>query len=442
MDTTLLHDLDGDLIRPGDPGYDALRTTFTHARRPALIVRCRTPRDVRAALAQARTHGLPVSVRGGGHHGAGFATNDGGLVIDLSYLDAVDVVDRDRRLVRLGGGGTWGPVAKALAADGLALTAGDTADVGVGGLLLGGGIGWLARRYGLAVDNLVAAEVVTAAGDLVRASDTEHPDLFWALRGGGGNFGVVTAFELVAAPVTDVVFGTIRYPAAGAAAVLGRWAGYARSAPADLTTSVVLMPGGAPVSVYACLADTAPAVADEALWPLFQLGDALGNDLSTVPYPEILVDMSAGPGMPPGFRPIIRSAFVPELTADLVDTLVEGAAGVPMLAVDVRALGGAVDRTPPDATAFAHRGHEALLTTVLMGTGAQVEQAAPAFADLWRALEPLTTGAYANFLTGTGPDQVAAIYPAPTYRRLAAVKRAYDPDNLFRLNYNIAPEPR
>jgi len=427
--------LDGEVVVPGDPAYDELRSTFVHAGRPALIVRCRSPRDVAAALGHARTEGLAVSVRGGGHHAAGFATNDGGLVIDLSYLDGVEVVDPVRRLVRIGGGATWGPVSKALAGYGLALTSGDTADVGVGGLLLGGGIGWLARRYGLALDSLVAAEVVTADGKPVRASDTEHPDLFWALRGGGGNFGVVTAFELVAKPITDVVFGTVDYPADRAVEVLTHWGRRAPGAPEELTTAVNLMPGGAPVSLQVCHAGGELAAAETALAPVRGPVPALRDDLRPVPYPSVLADM---PGLPPGYRFATRSAFVPRVTPVLVETLVAGAAAAPALAVNLRALGGAVARTAPDATAFAHRGHAALLTLVLLGDAAAVDTTGPMLDELWQRLTPFVAGAYGNFGSTDRPGDVAAIYPPSTYRRLATIKHRYDPANVFRRNYNVA----
>jgi FAD/FMN-containing dehydrogenase len=425
--------LDGEIVGPGDPSYDELRRTFVHAGRPALIVRCRSAADVAAALDHARTHGLAVSVRGGGHHAAGFGTNDGGLVVDLSPLDAVELLDRDRRLVRLGGGATWGPVSKVLAGYGLALSSGDTADVGVGGLLLGGGIGWLTRRYGLALDAIVAAEVVTADGSIVRTSATERPDLFWALRGGGGNFGVVTAFELVAQPVTDVVFGTLQYPAADAGAVLRRWSRQAAAAPDELTTAVNLLPGGAPATVQACHAGGDLAAARSALRPLLGAAPQLSDDLRTVPYPEILADM---PGLPPGFRFVLRSAFVRRITPELVDEFV---AATSIAAVNVRALGGAVARVPADATAFAYRDSAALVTLALMGEEAVVERATPRLVETWQRIAPYTTGAYSNFGTADHPTDAASIHPASTHQRLAQVKRAYDPDNVFRHNYNIAP---
>jgi FAD/FMN-containing dehydrogenase len=425
--------VDGEILGPGDPAYEELRRTFVHRGRPALIVRCHSAADVAAALHHARTHGLAVAVRGGGHHAAGFGTNDGGLVVDLSSLDGIEVLDRDQRLVRIGGGATWGPVSKALAGYGLALSSGDTADVGVGGLLLGGGIGWLARRYGLALDAVVAAEVVTADGSVVRASATERPGLFWALRGGGGNFGVVTAFELVAQPVTDVVFGAVRYPAADAGAVLRQWSRHAEGAPDELTTAVDLLPGGAPATVQACHAGGDLTAARSALRPL--LGDVpeLSDDLRTVPYPEVLADM---PGLPPGFQFVLRSAFVRRMTPELVDELVAASATA---AVNVRGLGGAVARVPADATAFAYRDSAALVTLALMGEEAMVERAAPELVETWRRIAPHTTGAYSNFGTAGHPADIASIYPASTHQRLVQIKRAYDPDNVFRHNYNIAP---
>ncbi|GAA4202306.1 FAD-binding oxidoreductase [Actinocatenispora rupis] len=427
--------LDGEVLTPGDTGYDELRRTFVHAGRPALVVRCRGAGDVAAALDHARTEGLTVSVRGGGHHTAGFATNDGGIVLDLSYLDGVEVVDPARRLVRIGGGATWGRVSKTLAGYGLALSSGDTANVGVGGLLLGGGIGWLTRRYGLALDAVVAADVVLADGTPVRASATQHQDLYWALRGGGGNLGVVTAFELVAQPVTDVVYGTVRYPGERAADVLRHWARHAAAAPDELTSAVDLAPGDGPAMLSVCYAGGDPAAAETAVRPLRPDVPELGDDLRPVPYPEILAEL---PGLPPGFRMAVRSTFVREFTPALIEALV-AASAAPMVAVNVRALGGAVDRVAPDATAFAHRGHAALVTAVAMGDELAVAHGEPLLDELMRRIDPYVTGAYPNFASTDRPADVAAMYPAATRRRLAAVKRTYDPGNVFRRNYNITP---
>ena len=212
-----------EVLRPGDDGYDDAARAFFATGRPAVVVRPGDPDEVATALRHAVRHDLAVSVRSGGHSPLGHSTNTGGMVIDLAHLDAVEVLDADRRLVRVGGGATWGKVSAALDPHGWALTAGDTADVGVGGLTLGGGIGWLVRRYGLAVDNLVGARVVTADGRLVTASADEHPDLFWALRGGGGNFGVVVDFDFVAQPVSTVHYGMITYQVDDPADLLRRW---------------------------------------------------------------------------------------------------------------------------------------------------------------------------------------------------------------------------
>jgi FAD/FMN-containing dehydrogenase len=229
-----------------------------HTGTPAVVVRCHGSADVREAIRFARSRNLPVAVRSGGHSGAGSSTNDGGVVIDLSPIAGIEILDRRERVVRIGSGATWIDVATTLGAHDLAISSGDTTSVGAGGLMLGGGIGWMVRRHGLAFDSLVAAEVVTADGRVVRASAGEHADLFWALRGGGGNFGVVTTFEVVAQPVDRVLFGTISYPAETAAAVLTRWRDVMRTASDDLTTTARIFPsfGGpaAPLTIAVCYA--------------------------------------------------------------------------------------------------------------------------------------------------------------------------------------------
>jgi FAD/FMN-containing dehydrogenase len=224
-------DFDGGIIAPGHPEYDAASRTVLATGTPALVLRPSSVAAVQAGVRLAAAEGLPLSVRGGGHSFPGFGTNDGGVVIELSSLADVQVIDEERHIVRIGGGATWGQVATALAPSGLAISSGDTKSVGVGGLALTGGIGWKVRKYGLALDSVVAAEVVTATGDVVRASAQENAALFWALRGGGGNFGIVTAFEFQAHRTTDVHFGTITFPAAQARTVLQGWADHLRTAP-------------------------------------------------------------------------------------------------------------------------------------------------------------------------------------------------------------------
>lgn len=430
----------GDVVGPADAGYGLRRRTFVATGSPAAVVRCRTPQDVAAAVGFAREHALPLAVRSGGHGTTGFGTCDGGLVVDLSPMNSVDVVDPERRLVRVDAGATWARVAAALAPRGLGLTSGDTGDVGVGGLLLGGGVGWLARKYGLALDSVVAAEVVGADGQLRRADATEHPELFWALRGGGGNVGVVTSFELVAQPVTDVVFGTVRYPVAELARVLDGWRTTMRGAPDELTTSVTAVPAMDLLVVTVCHASADIAAAEDAVRPLLDLDHVLGKDLAVRPYAGVLEDVGGPGAMPPDMRATIRSGFAPTVTDELVDALAGGVERLGSLAVDVRSLGGAVNRVPRDATAFAHRDSEALVTTVVMGPPPVQQAAVPELDRLWRELAPHVDGAYVNFLSTATADDVAAVYPQDTYRRLAAVKATYDPENVFARNHNVPPK--
>ena len=253
-----------------------------------------------------------LSVRGGGHGFPGFATNDGGVVIDLSNLATVEIIDDDQHVVRIGGGANWGQVADGLAPHGLAISAGDTNSVGVGGLTLGGGIGWKVRKYGLALDQLVAADMVIADGTVVHASAQENPELFWAIRGGGGNFGVVTAFEFAAHPTTDVFYGKIAFPVSEMADVLQGWADYMRTAPDELTSVVTLAnpaAGGpeAPIEVYVVFDGDVPELAADALQPIRRLGTVINDDVARVPYADTLVD---GATLPPGIRLVTRSAFV------------------------------------------------------------------------------------------------------------------------------------
>ncbi len=398
--------------------------------------------DVQAAVRFAAGAGLSLSVRGGGHGFAGFGTNDGGAVIDLSRLADVEIIDKERHLVRIGGGATWGQVAAALAPHGLAISSGDTKSVGVGGLTLTGGIGWKVRKYGLALDNVAAAEVVTADGEVVPASAAENPELFWAIRGGGGNFGIVTAFEFLAHPTTDVFYGKIAFPASEAATVLQGWADYLRAAPEELSSVADFanpFAGGpeAPVEIYVAVDGDDPRLAAQAIDPIRRLGTVTGDDIALKPYADTLAD---GATPPPGLQFAVRSAFVDkESVSAVLQILTEVGAseGSPFIAV--RSVGGAVSRVPDGATAYAHRQAELMFVTTAAGPEPVIEAARPALEAIWARLAPHVNGAYANFLGSATEEDVAAIYPAQTYRRLAAVKRQYDPGNLFARNHNVRP---
>jgi FAD/FMN-containing dehydrogenase len=365
-------------------------------------------------------------------------------VIDLRYLSSVDVIDEKRRLVRIGGGATWGRVAAALAPHDLAISSGDTKSVGVGGLTLAGGIGWKVRKYGLALDNLVAAEVVVANGDLVRASATVNAELFWALRGGGGNFGVVTAFEFTAHRSKDVFYGTITFPASEAKVVLPGWASYLSTATEDLSCTVNLTGPSAAgpeatLDVQVVVDDDDPRSAGEILDAIRRLGTVLDDTVDLTPYPDTLQD---GGAPPPGLRFLTRSGFATGTSVPRVlDILAEASAAPTPPLISVRALGGALARVPEDATAYPHRRAELLVMTLTAGPAAVVDAAEPAVNAIWRRLVPHIDGAYANFLSSDTDADVAAIYPADTARRLATVKRQYDPGNLFDRNHNIRPLP-
>jgi FAD/FMN-containing dehydrogenase len=439
----LRRDFGGDIIEPGGAEYESASRSVLALGSPAFVLRPRNVADVQAGVRFAARAGFVLSVRGGGHSFAGFGTNDAGVVIDLSRLASVEITDKDRGIVRIGGGATWGQVAAALGPHGLAISSGDTKSVGVGGLTLTGGVGWKVRKHGLALDSMVAAEVVTAGGAVVRASAAENPELFWALRGGGGNFGIVTAFEFAAHPTTDVFYGKIAFPAAEAAAVIQGWAEYLRSAPDELTSTAEFanpFAGGpeAPAEIYVAFDGDDPRLAAVAIGPIRALGTVIDDTVALQPYADALAD---GAVPPPGLQFVPRSAFagggsVPEVLRILSE--VRASAESPF--ISIRSVGGAVSRVPGDATAYAHRQAELLVVTMAAGAPPAVEAARPAQDAIWRRLAPHVSGAYANFLGSATEEDVAAIYPVRTYQRLAAVKRRYDPGNLFARNHNIRPK--
>ncbi|MFD6139000.1 FAD-binding oxidoreductase [Promicromonospora sp. NPDC060271] len=439
---TLRRGFGGDIIEPGDAEYDAVGRSKLAAGSPAYVLRPASTDDVRAAVRFAAGSGLTLSVRGGGHSFAGFGTNDGGVVIDLSRLATVEVVDHERHLVRIGGGAHWGQVAEALAPHGLAISAGDTRSVGVGGLTLSGGIGWKVRRYGLALDTVVAADIVTADGELVTASAEENPDLFWAIRGGGGNFGAVTSFEFEAHPTTEVVFGKVTFPQAEAVDVLQGWAEYLRTAPEEVTSIANLanpLAGGpeAPVEIHVAFDGDDPEAAARALAPIRALGTVLDDDVAPHAYADILVE---GGSPPPGIEVLAHDGFVErESVAEVLQILAEVGTSPGSPSIAIRSVGGAVARVPGDATAYAHRQAELMVATLVGGPVHVVEAARARLDAIWEKLGPHISGAYANFLTTATDDDVAAVYPTATYERLAAVKRRYDPHNLFAHNHNVRP---
>lgn len=431
----------GEIVLPDSPTYDGLRTLFNRKGSPALIVKVNNNADIAESIRFARDNGLTLSVRSGGHGLPGLATNDGGLVIDLARLNAVEVLDAARGLVRIGAGARWGAAAKVLGEHGLAISSGDTTTVGVGGLTLGGGIGWLVRKYGLTIDSVEAAEIVTADGKTLRVSADEHADLYWAIRGGGGNFGVVTSFDFRAQPIKTVVGGLILYPTDESASAAKQWAKVMRNAPEELSSTIVFFSGFGPqvppgLMVYVCYAGDDDAAADKAIQPLLELGTVVQKDVKRKPYHEMLEE-----GPPPGgFKMVSEAGFIGAITDEVMETMAAnyGKPGKPIN--QIRSLGGAVARVGTDETAFAHRNAEGVFWMVSpMPADTPDEQLERVRQAGIAPLKPFMEGAYVNFLVDASETSVAAVYPPATYERLASVKATYDPDNVFNQNHNVKP---
>jgi FAD/FMN-containing dehydrogenase len=443
--TSLKANIKGTVLTADDAEYEARRVTmFNHDAKPAVVVMCTSADDVAAALAYAREHKLVISLRSGGHNGAGLSTNNGGIVIDVSAINSVEVVDADKRLVRVGAGAKWGDVAKSLEPQGLALTSGDTRSVGVAGLTLGGGIGWMVRKYGMAVDNLVSVDIVTVDGKLLHASADENSDLFWAVRGAGANFGVAITFEFIAQPVTNIYGGAINFDFAERSTVLKGWASYMRTAPRELTTTINMMGSFMPgmpdsLTLGVCYAGDNKAEADAAIAPLLQLGKVLSNTIEKKPYGDMLES-----AMPLGdMKVFTHNGFAPKLSDELMDTIVATFAkkGAPI--VQIRSLGGAVDDTSKDAMAFCHRGNEGFVLTPIFHTPDTPEETAFKIADgVWAPLKPFIDGAYCNFFTDTRLSTLVESFPEDVYKRLTEIKAIYDPENLLHLNANVEPARR
>jgi len=441
--------LTGSIVLPGSTDYDEARLVH-HAqadRRPALIVRAADAGDVARTVSLARESGLTLSVRGGGHSIVGFGTNDGGIVLDLGAMKGLHI-DPDRRLAWAQPGLTAGEYTAAAAAHGLATPFGDTASVGIAGLTLGGGIGWLARKYGLTIDALQAVEIVTADGRQVTAREDSHPDLFWAVRGGGGNFGVVTRFQFKLFPVGEVLGGALFLPATKE--TLQALAPIAAAAPEELSTISFLMhippapfvPAelvGAPSLVVMFVWAGDPQEGQSALAPFRAVAQPLIDMAMPMPYPGIYQFTAAGEQR--GFA-VHASRFVTELDDDAIDAMLAATAAPssPMAMIQLRVLGGAMARVATDATAFAHRSAPIMATIIVPFEDPTTEPAQRAWTDrIFEALAPKDAGVYANFLEDEGDERIHAAYPAGTYERLADVKRRYDPANVFRMNQNIRP---
>jgi FAD/FMN-containing dehydrogenase len=444
--TELAGKVSGSVLGPHDSRYDEVRAVHNGLvdKRPALIVRCRSTDDVAAALALARREGLEVSIRGGGHNVAGRAVTDGGLMIDLAEMKSI-TVEPGQGTVTAGGGVIWGELNDAAAAHGLAVTGGAVSTTGIAGLTLGGGLGWLMGKYGLAADNLLAVELVTTEGDVLQVDVGSHPDLFWALRGGGGNFGVATTFTYRLHPLRTVIGGLIAHPIDAAADLLRFYRDAVTESSDDLTVfaGLVHAPDGSGAKLAAlvvCHAGEA-GQAERELEPFTTWGSPLVVDVGPMPYPVINTILDAA--FPTGSLNYWLSSFTRGLPDELIDTAIERFATIPspMSAILLEHFHGAVTRVGVTETAVPHRdeGWNLVLPSVWIDPADTDENVAWS-RETFAALRPhFGTGRWLNYLgDDQAEDAVRAAY-GPNYDRLVEVKRRYDPDNTFHLNHNIAP---
>jgi len=436
-------DIAAHVIRPDDPGYDDARAVFNAMidRRPLAIVRCRDALDVAAGIRYARDHDLVLSVRGGGHGVAGNAVCDGGIMLDLSSMKDV-TVDPAERTARAGPGLLLGELDAATQRFGLATPLGVMSGTGIAGLTLGGGLGWLNAGFGLACDNLVGAEVVTADGDIVDVGPDEHPDLLWGLRGGGGNLAVVTSFVYRLHPVSSVLAGALTHPWAAAREVLRHHHVFMASAPDELTSAVSLGldPAGAPaVSIVVCWSGD-PAEGERVLRPLRSFGPPIGDSIGLLPFLDW--QRAADPGFPRGRLHYWKSGFLRHLTDAALDALLAIVPTIPTPAVGIglQGLRGAAARVPVEATAFPHRAEQYDLLILAQWTEpTRTDEHVGWTRAAFDALRPhLEDAVYVNNLGAEGPERVRSAY-GPNHARLASLKHIYDPANVFRLNQNVPP---
>jgi FAD/FMN-containing dehydrogenase len=439
--------LSGRVIAPDDPDYDDARRVFSGIfdRRPAVIVRAADATDVAHVVNLARETGLELAVRSGGHSNAAHSTTDGGIVLDLGEMKALDI-DVGGRTAWAETGLTAGEVTASLATHGLAVGFGDTGSVGIGGITLGGGVGYLSRKHGLTIDDLLGAEIVTADGQLLRADADTHPDLFWAIRGGGGNFGVATRFQFRLHELDSIVGGMLVLPAT--AEVIAGFIAATAAAPEELSTIANVMPAPPmpflPEEVHGQLVtlgmlvyagDT--AAGERAIAPFRALATPIADMLKPMPYPEIY------PPEDDSYHPtaVGRTLFVEDIDGSVAKAIVEHlrASDAAMRVAQLRVLGGAVARVPAEATAYAHRARRIMVNVASFYEGPDDRLVREAWVTRFAAALHKDDGAYVNFLAEDGEARIREAYPGSTWDRLRAIKARYDPTNLFRLNHNIPP---
>jgi FAD/FMN-containing dehydrogenase len=446
--------LRGALLLPGDDGYDKARTVWNAMidRRPALVARCAGVADIRQAVAFARTHGVLTAIKGGGHNIAGNAVCDGGLLIDLSNLRSVRV-DPQARIAHVEPGATLADFDHECQAFGLATPVGINSTTGIAGLTLGAGFGWLSRKFGMTIDNLVAADVVTADGRLLRADSKDNTDLFWAIRGGSGNFGIVTRFEFKLHPVgPNVLAGLIVYPLKDAAAALKKYNEFCRTLGEETSVWTVLrkapplpfLPAnvhGTEVVVFCICHIGDPENGKRVIEPLRKLGTVLGEHIGVMPYQAW--QQAFDPLLTPGARNYWKSHNFTDLSDGAIEVVLKYVARLPSPHCEIffGLIGGATTRPAADATAYSHR--NAIYVCNVHGrweTAAEDQKCIEWARGYFRDVTPFATGGvYVNFLTDDESDRIKTAY-GPGYNRLVAIKQKYDPENLFRMNQNIRPK--
>lgn len=433
----------GPVLVPGDDTYNEVRNVWNGMvdRKPALIIRCQTVNDVITGVNTARQLHLPVAIRGGGHNVTGNAVCDRGVMIDLSLMKKVQV-DPEQMTAKAQTGATWGDFDKATQVYGLATTGGLISTTGIAGLTLGGGVGWLVRHHGMSCDNLISAEVVTANGELVTASTAENPDLFWGLRGAGGNFGVVTSLTYRLHPVSQVFGGMILYPRTEAQKVIRYFRDFMATAPRELTLYAALLhsPDGQPVvGIMGCYSGDVPA-AESVLKPIREFGSPLLDTFSVQPYLQMQT-MLDGP-FPHGNRYYWKSGFLKELSDEAIDTIIQQAEDVPspLTPIIFELYGGKAAEEPEGGTSYPHRMNQFDLVVISNWTVPEDDEKNISWTRaLWEAVQPYTSNrVYVNTLGIEGEQRVREAY-GRNYNRLQEIKKKYDPLNLFCLNQNIQP---
>jgi FAD/FMN-containing dehydrogenase len=443
----------GRVIAPGDPEYDRARTVVPGGidRRPAVIVRPRDADEVARIVGLARESGLELAVRSGGHSGAGHGVTEGGIVLDVSEMKGIEI-DPEARTAWAESGATAQEFTNAAADHALSLGFGDTGSVGLGGITLGGGIGFLVRTQGLTIDSLVGAEVVTADGEILRADEEQHPDLFWAIRGGGGNFGVVTQFHFRLHELPAIVGGHLWLPAT--AETVAGFIAAAEAAPEEVSTIANVMPAPpmpevpeayhGQMVIWAFIVHAGGGDAGErAMQPFRALAEPIADDLKERPYTDMYPPVEGEEEYHP--TAVAWNMFVDRVDRQVAETIMRHleASDAALRVAQLRVLGGAMARVPVEATAFAHRRSRIMVNLAAFYEGEDDRLDKQAWMERFaEAMQQEDTGAYVNFLVDEGEARVRAAYPEATWNRLAEIKARYDPENLFRLNQNIPPAGR